>query len=207
MARSLLEVTTANVPWQGWATLALVALGLVVIFAHLAKTELVMLAVLVLLQWMRVLSVDEAISGFAYTSVLSVMGMPPAPRHPLQCAPPHPERALNQAVPPYRAALMVMAQGVAQTGALDAFFRRALGPPRELQGALVRLSVSVACASALLITTPIATVVVPIVLAWARTSKLPASQLMIPASYASMLGGACTLIGASTNVILQGASR
>ena len=48
---------------------------------------------------------------------------------------------------------------------------------------------------------------IPIVQTWARNCKLPVSQLFIPLSFASILGGTVTLIGTSTNLVVAGLSK
>jgi len=58
--------------------------------------------------------------------------------------------------------------------------------------------------SAFLNNTPVVMVMIPIVQRWAKTIKQPSSQLLIPLSFASILGGTCTLIGTSTNLVVAG---
>ena len=45
---------------------------------------------------------------------------------------------------------------------------------------------------------------IPAISAWAKRIKIPVSKLMIPLSYAAVLGGTCTLIGTSTNLVVSG---
>ena len=58
--------------------------------------------------------------------------------------------------------------------------------------------------SALMNNTPLVAMMIPAVSDWARTNRFPVSKLMIPLSYAAILGGTCTLIGTSTNLVVQG---
>jgi di/tricarboxylate transporter len=58
--------------------------------------------------------------------------------------------------------------------------------------------------SAFLNNTPVVAMLIPAVTDWARRYQLSASKLMIPLSYAAILGGTCTLIGTSTNLVVQG---
>ena len=58
--------------------------------------------------------------------------------------------------------------------------------------------------SAFLNNTPIVALMIPIITAWSRVIKLPISKFMIPLSYVSELGGVCTLIGTSTNLVIKG---
>ena len=58
--------------------------------------------------------------------------------------------------------------------------------------------------SALMNNTPLVAMMIPAVSDWARTNRFPVSKLMIPLSYAAILGGTCTLIGTSTNLVVRG---
>jgi Na+/H+ antiporter NhaD/arsenite permease-like protein len=59
-------------------------------------------------------------------------------------------------------------------------------------------------ASAFLNNTPVVAMFIPIVREWCRLTRISPSKLFIPLSYAAVLGGACTLIGTSTNLLVQG---
>lgn len=80
------------------------------------------------------------------------------------------------------------------------FFHDSL-TPRQF---LVRLMVSVSSASAFLNNTPIVAFLIPYVRDWAERNKQPASKFLIPLSHATIAGGMITVIGTSTNLILQG---
>jgi len=62
----------------------------------------------------------------------------------------------------------------------------------------------VAGLSSILNNTPVVAMLVPAVGDWARRINLPVSQLMMPLSYAAIIGGTCTLIGTSTNLVING---
>jgi di/tricarboxylate transporter len=90
------------------------------------------------------------------------------------------------------------------TGAVDWYVGRLLGNPKTCAGAQLRLIGSVTFISAFLNNTPIVAVMIPIVMRWARTIGVAHSQLLIPLSYGAIIGGTCTLIGTSTNLVISG---
>lgn len=79
-----------------------------------------------------------------------------------------------------------------------------LGRPKSVQGAQLRLMLPIAFISAFLNNTPVVVVMIPIVQKWCRTLSMPVGQLLVPLSFASILGGTCTLIGTSTNLVVYG---
>ena len=101
-------------------------------------------------------------------------------------------------------ALYVVVAGLRQTGVLSLIAGRVLGRPRSVGGAQRRLLMPVLGASAFLNNTPVVAMLIPVVSDWARSSRLPIKQLLIPLSYFAILGGLCTLIGTSTNLVVNG---
>jgi di/tricarboxylate transporter len=100
--------------------------------------------------------------------------------------------------------LFVVAAGLGQTGVLAQVVQRFLGRPKSVVGAQARLTVPVAVGSAFMNNTPVVAMLVPVVLDWGKSSRIAASKLLIPLSYAAILGGVCTLIGTSTNLVVNG---
>ncbi len=103
------------------------------------------------------------------------------------------------------AAMFVLSAALVRCGAIDrlsAWVERAAGLPYPL--VLLLLIAFVAFVSAWINNTPVVVVFVPVVLNLARRMKLPASKFLIPLSYAAVLGGTCTLIGTSTNLVVNG---
>jgi di/tricarboxylate transporter len=79
-----------------------------------------------------------------------------------------------------------------------------LGRPKSVTGAQFRLMVPISFISAFLNNTPVVVVMIPIVQKWCRNLSMPVGQLLIPLSFATILGGTCTLIGTSTNLVVYG---
>jgi len=100
--------------------------------------------------------------------------------------------------------LYVVAAGLKETGAVYWVSQRLLGRPSSLTGAQLRMMLPVSAVSAFLNNTPVVAIMIPAVADWAKKLGMSASKLMLPLSYAAILGGSVTLIGSSTNLIVNG---
>lgn len=100
--------------------------------------------------------------------------------------------------------LFIVGAGVRETGGVDWIAARLFGRPQSVTGAITRLSLPTMVLSALMNNTPLVAMLIPAVNDMARAQRIAASKLMIPLSYAAILGGTCTLIGTSTNLVVQG---
>jgi di/tricarboxylate transporter len=102
------------------------------------------------------------------------------------------------------AALFIVAAGLQETGFLQIISHYLLGNTRSVVSAQNRIIWPSAAISAFMNNTPVVAIMMPAIDEWARRSGLAVSRLLIPLSYASILGGACTLIGTSSNLIING---
>lgn len=100
--------------------------------------------------------------------------------------------------------LFIVAQALSETGVVSWISQNILGRPNSVVNAQFRLMTPVAIFSSILNNTPVVAMMVPAVRDWAKRNRLPASQLMIPLSYAAIIGGTCTLVGTSTNLVVNG---
>ena len=127
-----------------------------------------------LLYVLGITSASEAFSGFSNTAPITV------------------------------ASLYVLAGAVEKTGALQPLVSRLLAKPKSVRADLTRLLVPSATASAFLANTPIIAMLTPEVTRWTDERGRSASTFLIPLSYATILGGAVTAIGTSTNLVASG---
>lgn len=103
------------------------------------------------------------------------------------------------------ALLFLVSEGVRQSGMLERIIHKMM--PKEgcsLTIASLRIFPMVSFISAFLNNTPVVVIFAPMVRTWANKVGLSASKLLIPLSYATILGGICTLIGTSTNLVVDG---
>ena len=106
------------------------------------------------------------------------------------------------------AAMFVLSGALIRTGALELLVKllRA-GADNNVPRLMLMLALVVGVASAFLNNTPVVVMLVPVVLALARQNDVKPSKLLLPVSYFAILGGTCTLIGTSTNLIVDQAAR
>lgn len=133
--------------------------------------DIIMMGVLTVLLVTGILNPEEAIQGFANRGVMTV-GM-----------------------------LYIIASAMKETGAMSRITALLLGRPKDERSAQIRLIFPVAVMSGFINNTPIVAMFLPTLAGIARRCRIAPSKLFMPLSFASILGGVCTLIGTSTNVI------
>lgn len=160
--------------WALVTTFGVLAAIVLALLLTLVAPDMVLLGGLAVLLVAGVVSPAEALSGFSNEGVATI------------------------------AALFVVAEGLKQTGGLAFLGTRVLGRPRSLVGAQLRVMGPVAGFSAFVNNTPVVAMLMPIVIDWARRLRLPVSHLLLPLSYASILGGLITVVGTSSTLIVNG---
>mmetsp|Transcript_6805 Transcript_6805/g.20184 ORF Transcript_6805/g.20184 Transcript_6805/m.20184 type:complete len:481 (-) Transcript_6805:151-1593(-) len=168
-----------SMPRRAGVTAGAIAVSLLQMAVLDAPPEQALLEGVLALVWSGVITLKEALAGFASEGVVAV------------------------------GVMSAVAKGVQATGGLAYISRFLLGRPSSRLAAVLRLVLPTMLLSAVLNNTPVCAMLMPVARSWAA-SLSPAvapKQLMMPLSFATMLGGTITLIGSSTNLVAAEAAR
>lgn len=160
--------------WEVLLTLATLVIVLSLLALTRVSADLVLMAALALLLISGVLTPAGALAGFANPGVITI------------------------------ATLYVVAGGLKETGSVQWIARNLLGHPKTGRGAQFRMLVPTGILSAFMNNTAVVAMFIPAIQDWSQRLGLSASKLLLPLSYAAILGGTCTLIGTSTNLVVNG---
>ena len=160
--------------WQAWASILLMFASVVTMARGLAGPDMALTGAMTCLLLLGILTPGQAAEGFGNEGMLTV------------------------------AVLFVVAAGIESTGAMDWVVRRVLGRPKSTVAAQTRMMVPVAAMSAFLNNTPVVAMMLPIVQDWAKRIGISPAKLLMPLSWATILGGTITIIGTSTNLVVTG---
>ena len=136
--------------------------------------DVMFVAAIVLLAALGVISPEDAFSGFANSAMLIV------------------------------GALFVVAAGLRETGVMEYVGEHFLGNVETEAKALLYMAIVLIPSAMVLNNTPKVALLVPVLIAWCRKRRISPSRLLMPLSFLSILGGTCSLIGTSTNLVVQG---
>jgi di/tricarboxylate transporter len=160
---------------QGFIVLAIIVIMIIALAKEVMRPGLILFSALIFLMIFGSVKGNEVLAGFSNKGMITV------------------------------AILFVVSEGITQSGALNklatAFLPRRRGNTRSL---FFRVMFPISFMSAFLNNTPIVIIFAPIIKKWAEDLNLSAQKFLIPLSYATILGGVCTLIGTSTNLVVHG---
>jgi len=160
--------------WEAWLTLGVIAITVTLLIVDLTAPAGVVMGAVVVLLVLDVLEPAEAFAGFSNAAPITV------------------------------AALFVVAAGIERTGVLNRLVDIVAGRSAGERMTLARLVAPSAAASAFLSNTPIVAMLAPAVGRWSERVGRPVSRLLMPLSFAAILGGMVTVIGTSTNLVVSG---
>ena len=159
---------------NAWFSIAVALAVFATLMFTKLKADIVFLAGMCALFVSGVLNITESFGGFISPSVLVI------------------------------AALYAVIAGLNHTGVLNWIVKHMMGSPKTTTGAIVRTMLPVALLSSILTNTTVVALFIDVVKIWSKRLGISPSKLLIPLSYASGMGGICTLIGTPTNLIISG---
>lgn len=155
--------------------LSAIVLMLAALIADRQRPGMILFSVVVFFLCCRIISPRELLEGFSNKGMITV------------------------------ALLFLVSEGVRQSGALSQVIKRILPQGKvSVWKAQLRMLPAIGFISAFLNNTPVVVIFAPIIKRWAQSVGLPATKFLIPLSYITILGGLCTLIGTSTNLVVHG---
>ncbi len=160
--------------WDAWFTLAVVLLSFGLLAYKGHAPDVILLGALTTLLVSGILTPQQALAGLANEGMVTV------------------------------GVLYVVVSGLRETGGIAWIAQHLLGRPKSQPRAQLKVMAPVAALSAFLNNTPVVAIFIPAIRDWAKRNQLSVSKLMIPLSYAAIAGGTCTLIGTSTNLVVNG---
>ncbi|MFC1914859.1 SLC13 family permease [Chloroflexota bacterium] len=139
------------------------------------RADLIAICTLIALVVLRLITPEQSLTGFANQATITI------------------------------GAMFIVSMGLVRTGMVQwvAYHIDRLAGKGELQ-LMVVLCTLTAILSAFLVNTATVAIFIPVVIALTRSRKIPASRMLIPLSFASQFGGVCTIIGSSTNLLVNG---
>jgi len=160
--------------WDAWFAVGVVFLNIALLMFTRVAADIVMVGGVTLLLLVGILTPEEALAGLANEGMVTV------------------------------GVMYVIVAGLRETGGVDWIGKRLFGRPTSLLGAQLRMMTPITALSAFLNNTPLVAMMIPAVSDWAKRHNLPASKLMIPLSYGAIMGGTISLVGTSTNLVVNG---
>ncbi len=163
-----------RITWQGWVCLYTLIVTISVLIFELWDVTLTFFAANCVFLFSGIVTLSQALAGFSNASIIAI------------------------------GAMFVIAVALEKVRLLDWLVRNVLRRPTSLRYALLRVLPACAFLSAWTNNTPIVAVMIPMMEVWSIRAEIPVSQLLMPMSFSVILGGLCTIIGTSTNLVIQG---
>lgn len=160
--------------FQPWFVIFVVFLIFLLIYKEYLKASVSFLLAVLLLSITGILTPAEVLSGFSNESIISIL------------------------------MLILITTGLRKNFQLENLFDAIFKKAKSYRGFLIRMMSQVAFLSSMINNTPVVALMTPYVVEWGNRHNISPSKLLIPLSYATIMGGMITLIGTSTTLVLNG---
>lgn len=160
--------------FQPWFVLLVVFLLFLLIYKEYLKASVSFLLAVLLFSITGILTPSEVLSGFSNESIASIL------------------------------MLILITTGLRKNFQLEYLFDAVFKKANTYRGFLFRMMSQVAILSSIINNTPVVALMTPYVVEWGKKNNIAPSRLLIPLSYATIMGGMITLIGTSTTLVLNG---
>ncbi|HKL34392.1 MAG TPA: SLC13 family permease [Tangfeifania sp.] len=160
---------------EGYIVIGVIVLTIIALAKELMRPGLVFFSAAVILMASGIISNQEFLEGFSNKGMITI------------------------------GVLFIVSEGVRQSGVLNRLAQTYLPRKRGKMIFLIpRIMLPVSVLSGFLNNTPVVIIFAPIIKKWSEKLNLSSKKFLIPLSYATILGGMCTLIGTSTNLVVHG---
>lgn len=160
--------------FQPWFVIIVVFLIFLLIYKEYLKASVSFLMAVLLFSITGILTPSEVLSGFSNESIASIL------------------------------MLILITTGLRKNFQLENLFDAIFKKAKTYRGFLFRMMSQVALLSSIINNTPVVALMTPYVVDWGKKNDIAPSRLLIPLSYATIMGGMITLIGTSTTLVLNG---
>lgn len=157
--------------WEPIVALLVIVIMFGVLVLDRIGTDSVMLTALAVFYLSGIINIEEALRGFSSQGLLTVL------------------------------VLYVVAEGLNKTGVLNWYAGKLFGTPKTISGAQMRVMFPITLLSGFINDTPLVMITMPIVIQWARKNHIPLRLVLIPLSFAALLGGVRGSCGANYDFV------
>jgi di/tricarboxylate transporter len=159
-------------------TISVISIAVFLFATEIISVDLIALVIMTLLILFGIITPQQGVEGFSNNATITVLFM------------------------------FILSAAILKTGALQFLAYRLSGLFRKrFKVGLISIMALIAVISAFVNNTPIVAVFIPVVIQIAKATGNSPSKMLIPVSYASILGGTCSLIGTSTNIVVSGIAQ
>ncbi|HXS74175.1 MAG TPA: SLC13 family permease [Rhodanobacteraceae bacterium] len=162
--------------WQAWATAAIIVFAMALFASEKVRIDIVALIALGLLMVLRIVTPEEALSGFSNEATVTV------------------------------AAMFALSMGIERSGALDPL-SRLLARIKKPWLLTLGIMLAIAPLGAFIKNVALVATFLPLALRVCARTGTPPARVLMPMAYAAQMGGVCTLIGTSSNLLVDSLSQ